>query len=346
MKIDLKLAKEDYTYNVYVNELKSLKFKGKVAIISNAKISGLHIQTLLKHITANELFIITIKDGEKYKNLETIEYILEQLFISGLDRSSTIISFGGGVISDMVGFVASIYKRGINFISIPTTLLAQVDASVGGKTGINNKWGKNLIGTFYQPLAVYCQTEWLLTLPKREFAAGMAEVVKMAVCFDKDFFEWLEKSNLSEKQNLEYLISRCIQIKANIVQNDEKEKGIRAILNYGHTFAHVIENETNYESYLHGEAVAIGMDMANALALNLGLIQKNEKERIKLLLQKLELPTDYKIKNPEKFYESFFMDKKTQNNKINFIMPKGIGNALIKSDIEKNQIMQILKQYT
>jgi 3-dehydroquinate synthase len=270
MQIDINLDKN--SYKVYIDELSTLKFKGKVAVITNSKVGGLYLAEVLSLIEADEKYTITIPDGEEYKNLATIENILEQLFVSRLDRSSTIIALGGGVVSDMSGFVASIYERGIDFITIPTTLLAQVDASVGGKTGVNNKFGKNLIGSFYQPRAVYCESRFLKTLPRREFAAGIAEAIKMAIMFDEKFFEFFERCDVQNSDDLTKIIQRCVELKAMVVGQDEREKGLRAVLNYGHTFAHVIENELNYKGLLHGEAVAVGINMANRLAVNLGLL--------------------------------------------------------------------------
>ena len=276
--------------------------------------------------------------------MQTIEAILEQLFVSRLDRSSVIIALGGGVVSDMAGFAASIFERGIKFINIPTTLLAQVDASVGGKTGVNNKFGKNLIGSFYQPSAVYCETGFLKTLEKREFAAGLAEAVKMAITFDEKLFSWMENANLTDEANLQNLIYRCVQIKAAAVEADEREKGVRAVLNYGHTFAHVIENETNYKKYLHGEAVAIGMNMANALAVKLGLMSCEQKARVAELLVKFDLPISYKVPNASSFYEAFFLDKKAENSAIKFILPRGIGAYEIRKDVPRELVMDVLRE--
>ncbi len=346
MKIDIKLIKnEDKSYPIVIDNLPTIELKGKAAVITNPKISGLHLNYLLKNINAKELYIISIPDGEEYKNFETLNFILDRLFDHQLDRKSTLIAFGGGVIGDMTGFAAAIFQRGIDFIQIPTTLLSQVDASVGGKTGINNRYGKNLIGAFHQPRAVYIDTHFLKTLPKREFAAGVAEIIKMAVTFDKEFFEWLEKNDLNLEENLKKAIKKSVEIKAEVVAKDEKESGIRAALNYGHTFAHVIENETNYKRYLHGEAVAIGIIMANALAVELGLISKEEAKRIENILKKYSLPTNYKIDDIDEFYEHFFLDKKSQNSKIKFILPKGIGDVVIKDDIDKDTVKRVLKMF-
>ena len=346
MQIDIYMQEKKKNYKVFINELDKLTFDKKVAIITNPKVSGLHLKTLLEHINAKELYIITVPDGEEYKTLETVSFILDRLNEHQLDRKSLLIAFGGGVIGDMTGFAASLHLRGIDFIQIPTTLLAQVDASVGGKTGVNNRFGKNLIGAFYQPKAVYCETRFLKTLPKREFGAGVAEIVKMAVTFDKEFFNWLEKHSLEDEKHLETAIQKCIEIKSDVVSKDEKEAGIRAVLNYGHTFAHVIENETNYKRYLHGEAVSIGIVMANTLSLKLNLINKEEFERIKKLLLSYDLPVSYEIKDVNSFYDSFFHDKKSFNHKIKFILPNHIGGFKMVDDIEKDIIISSLKEFT
>ena len=340
MKVNIKTPNKEY--EILISKLPQIEINSKTAIITNPKVSGLHINYLTNHLKTKELHIITLPDGEEYKNMESINYALERLFDAKFDRNSTLIAFGGGVIGDMTGFTASIFLRGIKFIQIPTTLLAMVDSSVGGKTGINNKYGKNLIGSFYQPEAVFIDTHFLSTLEKREFAAGMAEVIKMAVMFDKEFFENIKKETLS----IEEIIKRSVELKAEVVNEDEKEKGIRSVLNYGHTFAHVIENETNYKKYLHGEAVAIGMVMANTLAVKLGYLTQSEAEDIKQVLEKYNLPTTYKIKNIASFYNHFFLDKKTTNNKIKFIIPNHIGKYKIIKDIDKEIILDVLRNFT
>ncbi len=346
MKIDITFEENiNSNYSIFIDELKKLSFRGKVAIITNPKVAGLHLKTLLPNISALEVYIITLPDGEQYKNQQSIDTILESLFNHKFNRNDTLIAFGGGVIGDMTGFCASIYQRGVDFIQIPTTLLAQVDASVGGKTGINSKFGKNLIGAFYQPKAVYIESEFLKTLPNREFGAGVSEIVKMAVTFDKEFFHWLKSADLYKKEDLQTAISKSVKTKALVVSQDEKEKGIRAVLNYGHTFAHVIENETNYSKYLHGEAVAIGICMANELALKLGYMSEAEVLSIRELLLLYSLPTKYKIENIESFYEHFLLDKKTDNSKITFILADKIGNYIIKSDIDKELVLDVLKEH-
>jgi 3-dehydroquinate synthase len=337
--------RQNITYDIIIDALPKLSFDTKVAIITNPTVSSYHLETLLAHIEAPELHVVTIPDGEEYKNLETIEYILNRLFEYKLDRKSLLIAFGGGVIGDMTGFAASIYQRGIEFIQIPTTLLSQVDASVGGKTGVNNKYGKNLIGAFYQPKAVYINPTFLKTLPSREFAAGVAEIVKMAVMFDKEYFNFLEYADLSDESVLKEAIRRSVELKAWVVNQDEKEAGIRAVLNYGHTFGHVIENETNYKTYLHGEAVAIGMVMANALAMELGLFTQEEATRVKALLKRASLPTDYTIDDVDDFYEHFFLDKKSAKGSIKFILPHAIGKYKIVADIDQKIVKKVLQTF-
>ena len=339
MKVEVKTPNKNY--EISIDGLETITIDNKVAIITNPKVSGLHIKYLLSKLEAKEILIITLPDGEEYKNWDSINYALERLFDAKFDRNSVLIAFGGGVIGDMTGFIASIFLRGIRFIQIPTTLLSMVDSSVGGKTGINNKYGKNLIGAFYQPEAVYIDTIFLDTLDKGEFNAGMAEVIKMAVMFDKVLFENIKDNKLS----IEQIIRESIEIKADVVNQDEKEKGVRSVLNYGHTFGHVIENITNYSTYLHGEAVGIGMVMANRLALKLGYLTKTEEQTIKECLEQYNIPTTFKIKDKEDFYNHFFADKKTLNNSIKFIIPKGIGAYKIVKDVEKKIVIEVLKEF-
>lgn len=346
MTVDISLKHEvDNSYPIRIDALEKINVDTKVAIVTNPKVAGLHLSYLLDKIEAPEVYIITVPDGESYKNMESLNTILERLFDHRFNRNSMLIAFGGGVIGDMTGFAASIYQRGIDFIQVPTTLLSQVDASVGGKTGINNRFGKNLIGAFHQPQAVYIDPHFLTSLPKREFAAGVAEIVKMAVTFDKDYFEWLENNDLNESNNLKTAIEKAVKTKAWVVAQDEKERGLRAALNYGHTFGHVIENETKYSKYLHGESVAIGMVMANDLACELGLMSQDEAHRIKELLQGYDLPTSYDIVDVEKFYDTFYLDKKSSDSAITFIIPEHLGGVVMRNDIDANLIKNVLKTY-
>lgn len=331
-------------YIVYINELQELILDSKVAIVTNSKLAGLHLEKVLKLIKAKEIIIITLKDGEEYKNFEAVNEIVEHLSLNKFDRKSYILALGGGVISDISAFTASIYKRGIKVITLPTTLLAMVDASVGGKTAINTKFAKNLLGTFYQPEAVYCETSFLDTLPNREFYSAFGELVKIATIFDEEFFSYLQKVPLNNEV-ITYIIFHALTLKAKIVKIDEKESGIRAILNYGHSFAHAIEKLSSYEKYLHGEAVAIGIRMANALAVKLGILKEQEEQKIQALLAKFFLALPYKVENAQKFYEALTYDKKVENGKINFILCPKIGSYLIKNDISKEYILEFLENF-
>ena len=341
----VKITLPDTSYDITIDTLKTISIDKKVVIVTNPTISKLHLDYLLSKLDIKNLTVFEIPDGEQYKTLSTIETILEHCFENKLNRSSMLIAFGGGVIGDMTGFTASLYQRGIEFIQIPTTLLSQVDASVGGKTGVNNKFGKNLIGAFHQPKAVYIDPHFLTTLPKREFGAGVAEIVKMAVCFNKEFFEWLEKNDLNDGNNINIAIQKSVETKAWVVSQDEKEKGLRAALNYGHTFGHVIENETKYTKYLHGEAVGIGICMADNLSVELGLMTQDEANRVKKVLEKYDIPTSYDIKDVEDFYQHFFLDKKSLDSKIKFILAVGIGDCKITSDTPKDLVIKVLKDF-
>lgn len=332
-------------YDITIDALPQLTFDTSVVIVTNPTVAGYHLETLLASVTATQLNVVTIPDGEEFKTLETVESILNECFEYKLDRKSLLIAFGGGVIGDMTGFTASLYQRGIDFIQIPTTLLSQVDASVGGKTGVNNQYGKNLIGAFYQPKAVYIDPGFLKTLPPREFAAGIAEIVKMAVMFDKSYFAFLQSADFRNDETLKQVIKKSVALKAWVVNQDEKEAGIRAVLNYGHTFGHVVENETNYSTYVHGEAVAIGIIMANALAVELGMFTPNEADEVKELLEKSSLPTDYVIKDVDAFYEHFFLDKKSAKGSIKFILPQGLGGHKMISNIDEGIVKKVLSSF-
>lgn len=343
MIVDIKLP--DCNYQITIDKLNTIKNDTKTVVVTNPTVSGYHLDYLLERIDAKDLSVVTIPDGEQYKNMTTIEKILDHCFENKLNRKSVLIAFGGGVIGDMTGFAASIYQRGIDFIQVPTTLLSQVDASVGGKTGVNNRFGKNLVGAFHQPRAVYIDPFFLTTLPAREFGAGVAEIIKMAVCFNKDFFEWLENNDLRDDNNINVAIQKSVETKAHVVNQDEKENGIRAALNYGHTFGHVIENETKYEKYLHGEAVGIGIVMANNVSVAQNLMTEDEATRVKVLLEKYDIPTSYKIKDVEDFYDHFFLDKKALDDKIKFILARGIGDCVITDATPKDVIIDVLKAF-
>lgn len=344
MVIDIRLEScVDHSYPIHLGALGRIGHGAKVAVVTNPTVSALHLEALLAKIDAPEVTVVTVPDGEHHKNMATLETILNALFEKRFDRKSLLVAFGGGVIGDMTGFAASIYQRGIDFVQVPTTLLSMVDASVGGKTGVNNAYGKNLIGSFHQPKAVHIDPAWLQTLPKREWSAGVAEIVKMAATLDRAFFEWLETNDLRQNDCLREAIARSVQLKADVVAQDEKETGLRQVLNYGHTFGHVIERETRYETYLHGECVAMGMVMANRLAVELGLLQADEMARINGVMARYDLPLQYAVKDAEAFYDAFFLDKKSNRGKITFVLPKGIGGHALVSDAPKPGVLKAIK---
>lgn len=276
--------------------------------------------------------LLTIPAGESSKCVEQADWLWNELAAAKTDRKSAVIALGGGVVGDLAGFIAASYTRGLSFFQIPTTLLAQVDSSVGGKVGINLPTAKNMIGAFWQPSGVLIDLDVLATLPKREYLSGLAEVVKYGVILDADFFAFLEanvaKLLAKDATVLEHVVARSCQLKAQVVEQDEREEtGIRAVLNYGHTFCHAIEAVTHYETYLHGEAVAIGMVYACRLAELLGRVSKELGVRQQGLLQKLQLPTRAEALNAEHLIAAMQQDKKTEHGRLRFVLPSKLGQV-------------------
>ena len=296
--------------------------------------------------------VAEIPAGESSKNLQEAEKLFTHAIKFGLDRKSCIVAFGGGVVGDLAGFVAATYLRGVPFIQVPTTLLAQVDSSVGGKTAVNHKLGKNLIGAFYQPKAVFIDIETLKTLPVREIKSGLGEVVKYGVISDEKFFEYLEQN--AEKifelnpEVMNHIIKKSCEIKADVVGKDEKENDLRRILNFGHTIAHAIEEETNYKKYTHGEAVAVGMIGAALISEKIGWIDSAKVERLKNLISTLGMVTAAEGCEVDKIFSATFRDKKTVGGKINWVLMKNFGRVEIFSDVPenivKNSVKNILKE--
>ena len=331
-------------------ELKQIGIKNerKILVVSNKEISNLFGEKLLKNLKIHnfnaELF--HIKAGESHKNLASLNDIYNAAFEIGLERNSLMIALGGGIVGDVTGLAAATWLRGLEYIQIPTTLLSMVDSSVGGKTAINHPKGKNLIGAFHQPKAVFIDPETLITLPKREFKAGMAEVIKYGVIKDKVLFEFLESDKNRDKilrldnESLIKIINDSIKTKAYIVSEDEKENGIRAILNYGHSFGHVIENLCGYGEYLHGEAISIGMKIAGDIATEKSLWSKEHSLRQNILIESYGLPTQTpKIKKNE-VIKILMGDKKVRDGQMRFILPKEIGSVDIYNDIEDSQFLK------
>jgi len=319
----------------------------KVAIITNDKVAPLYLQKISNILSVEkEIIPIILPDGEAFKNFETLNLIYDVLLTNKANRQVSLIALGGGVVGDVTGFAAATFMRGVDFIQIPTTLLSQVDSSVGGKTGINHRLGKNMIGAFYQPKCVIADISLLETLPDKEFSAGLAEVIKYGLIRDANFFEWLE-DNIEgiikrDTQLLIEAVARSCQNKADIVESDEFESGIRAILNLGHTFGHAIETATGYGKWLHGEAIAIGMVMAAYLSEQMGWLTKEENHRVKSLLAHANLPINPPEISLQDFLDLMQLDKKTKEDQINLVLQQGIGKAILTSDYDTKKFHNTL----
>ncbi len=324
----------------------------RVLVVTNSTIEPLYARTVVDAISSlAEVDTFVLPDGEVHKNLSTINMIFDHMIDTMCDRSTTVVALGGGVVGDIAGFAAACYQRGVPYIQIPTTLLAQVDSSVGGKTGVNHKRGKNMIGAFYQPQCVVADTNTLSTLPDREFKAGLAEVLKYGAIRDASFFSWLESEIESllnrNAESLAYAIERSCQNKSEVVLEDERESGMRVILNFGHTFGHAIETWLGYETWLHGEAVAAGMVMASDLSTQLEWLDQAESVRIKQLIRHTGLPTrPPNGMKAEDFLELTKLDKKVRAGKTRLILLKKIGKAVISEDYPQTVLEQVLSAST
>jgi 3-dehydroquinate synthase len=355
--IRVELAERSYDIEVGTHILEDigdiirpLGLSPRIAIVSNPTVYSLYGERISGSVrkAGFDLLTVTIPDGEQYKNLDTLKSIYDELLKYRLDRKSALIALGGGVVGDIAGFAASTYMRGISYIQIPTTLLAQVDSSVGGKTGVDHALGKNMIGAFWQPKLVWIDVETLQTLPRREFLSGLAEVIKYGVIWDENLFAFLEanKDNILnlDRDALAYIIRRSCEIKAEVVSQDEREGGVRAILNYGHTIGHAIETVTKYKRFLHGEAVAIGMNLEARLSAKLGLIDANQVSRIKNLIDSYSLPTEMPSDmNLISISLSMKLDKKAVAGELTFILPEKIGSVIIQKGIAEETIRECLK---
>ncbi|MBF2062856.1 MAG: 3-dehydroquinate synthase [Calothrix sp. C42_A2020_038] len=328
-----------------------LKLGNKVLVVSNPTVFEIYGQPVVNSLQSREYEVSTciLPDGESYKNLDSIKIIYDACVENRLERSSTMVALGGGVIGDMTGFAAATWLRGINFVQVPTTLLAMVDSSIGGKTGVNHPQGKNLIGAFYQPKFVLIDPEVLQTLPDREFRAGMAEVIKYGVIWDADFFAQMEATTGLDNikaispELLETILRLSCQAKADVVGKDEKEAGLRAILNYGHTIGHAVESLTGYTKVIHGEAVGIGMVAAGNLAAELGMWTHTETERQNHLIEKAglqtHLPSNLDI---DAIIDALQIDKKVKAGKVRFVLPTQIGKVEITDQVPNDTIRRVL----
>ena len=352
----LKVELADRSYPIHIGRnlisdasliLPYLKHK-HVAIVTNTTVAPLYLEQLSQSLQAAGVTVIAIilPDGEAYKNSTTLNTIYDTLLQNRCERSTTLIALGGGVIGDLTGYAAATYLRGVPFIQIPTTLLSQVDSSVGGKTGINHPLGKNMIGALYQPQLVLADIDTLQTLPAREFSAGMAEVIKYGLIRDAGFFDWLELNMASlmqlDEDTLSYAIFRSCQNKADVVAKDEHEQGDRALLNLGHTFGHAIENAMGYGVWLHGEAVAAGSMLAADLSRRMGWLSESEVTRIQNSFVAADLPITAPKLGVERYLDLMGLDKKVENGKIRLILQQGIGKSVITSDYDAQKLKETL----
>jgi len=318
-------------------------------IVTNATVSRLYLPKLRAALGDRNVSDCILPDGEQHKTLQTAGWVFDALIAKKLNRDAMILALGGGVIGDIAGFAAACYQRGIGYVQIPTTLLAQVDSSVGGKTGVNHSGGKNLIGAFHQPRAVLSDTDTLSTLPDRELSAGLAEVIKYGCIWDPPLFDWLEanldKLRARDVDALTYAISRSCEIKAAVVAQDEREEGVRAILNFGHTFGHAIEAATAYEAYLHGEAVGLGMIMAADLSHRLGFVDAPAAERVRALVRRAGLPAEAPKIGAARALELMQMDKKVLSGRVRLVLLERLGRAAVVSKYPQGALEATLNEH-
>jgi len=320
----------------------------QVLAVTNDVVAPLYLDALQQHLTGHEHDSLILPDGEEYKTLDTVNLIFDRLLQNRYDRSATLIALGGGVIGDITGFAAACYQRGVNFIQVPTTLLAQVDSSVGGKTGVNHPLGKNMIGAFYQPLCVLADTDTLNTLDARQLSAGLAEVIKYGLIRDAGFFDWLEQNLQAllarDADALAYAIERSCRNKAEVVAADEREAGVRALLNLGHTFGHAIETGMGYGAWLHGEAVAAGMAMAADMSARMGWLDGAEVEKIDRILAAAGLPARAPSElDAGRMHQLMAVDKKVSAGTIRLVLLRAIGDAVLTGDYDEAALVSTLE---
>jgi 3-dehydroquinate synthase len=331
-------------------ECARLKLGARCAIITDAHVAKHFAKTVFDSLVGAGFFPVlsVVPAGETAKNLKSVQSCYDQLAAHRLERKSFIVALGGGVVGDLAGFVAATYLRGIDFVQVPTTLLAQVDSSVGGKTGVNLKAGKNLVGAFYQPRLVLCDLETLKTLPEREFRAGLAEVIKYGIIFDPKLFAQLEsdlpKILKRDSKVLSQVIARCCEIKAEVVSQDETENGLRAILNFGHTIGHAIENSSGYGKFLHGEAISIGQVAAAKISERILGLPKRDAERIENLFKRAGLPTQIQLNSAQrkKLFAAMKLDKKVSSGEIKFVLAERIGKVIWAQTVSPDLIENVL----
>ncbi len=355
----VRVALDDRSYPIHIGEglindpalLNDAVTADTVIIVTNESIAPLYLSGLKQALGDRRIAVSILPDGEQEKRLESMLPVFDTMLANGFGRDCQVIALGGGVIGDLAGFVAATYQRGVAFVQIPTTLLAMVDSSVGGKTGVNHPRGKNMIGAFHQPRAVIADLDVLSTLPERELRAGMAEVIKYALLGDAPFIGWLEQHLPSalngDTETLASIVERCCQNKAAIVAADERESGQRALLNLGHTFGHAIEAARGYGDWLHGEAIAAGMCMAARMSARLGWISQADCQRAVALIASAGLPTSPPAEiTPERFLEFMARDKKNRTGQLHLVLLKGLGNAIVTPDYDPAALMATLEERT
>ncbi len=357
LKHELKVDLGDRSYPIFIGsqllgeaDLIRPHLHGSSAlVVSNTTVAPLYLEPLQHSLDAAGIRhdALILEDGERFKTMASVESVLDLLLQARHDRRSTVIALGGGVVGDIAGFAASIYQRGVNFVQIPTTLLSQVDSSVGGKTGVNHPLGKNMIGAFYQPRCVLIDIDTLRTLPARELSAGMAEVIKYGLIHDAAFFDWIERNigdlMLGDAAQLAEAILISCRTKARVVELDERESGLRAILNLGHTFGHAIETVQGYGNWLHGEAVAAGMVMAIDLSIRHGWIDESVRQRSIELLQKAALPVvPPDDMSASQFLDAMAIDKKAVDGQIKLVLLRALGEAFVTSDYDHEKLLETL----
>jgi 3-dehydroquinate synthase len=355
--VDVKLGSRSYRIEIGTGNLAELGSKvsqwcrlSHAAVITDANVEKPHATAAAESLASAgaTVDILTVPPGESSKSIDSADTLWNQLLGAGADRKTVVVAVGGGVVGDLAGFVAATFARGVPLVQVPTTLLAQVDSSVGGKVGVNLAKAKNMVGAFWQPAGVLIDTGVLATLPEREFRSGLAEVVKYGVILDAEFFAYLEAhaAELAARDPavLEHVITRSCRLKADVVEGDEREEsGLRAVLNYGHTYCHALESVTGYGTYLHGEAVSIGMLCASRLAEQLGRVDRPFTQRQRNLLEKLGLPVDFPAVDADAILAAMSHDKKVEHGRLRFVLPSRMGNVELVADVDQRDVRAALQ---
>ena len=350
----LKVELGDRAYPIHIgsglidSDLLATVIRGRqVLVVTNESIAPLYLDRVVSALKDFDVATVILPDGESHKHIETLDVIFSEALTRHFSRNATMIALGGGVVGDMVGFAAATYQRGIDFVQIPTTLLSQVDSSVGGKTGVNHRHGKNMIGAFHQPVAVFIDTDVLTTLPEKEMSAGMAEVIKYGLLGDAEFLAWIE-SNIDllmakDAEAVSVAIERSCQMKADIVARDEREGGVRALLNLGHTFGHAIEAHLGYGGWLHGEAVGAGMVLAARLSQAMGMLSDADVARVIAVCERVALPTEPPAgMTPEDFMKHMAVDKKNIDGRLRLVLMRSLGDAYVEDQAPNELLLDVL----